>query len=102
MKKTAKIFLAISLALCLLSGIFASVYQSSFNTVEVEDFNVIVENGSYVNGQLYIPKDASEDNKLPFLVFLHGNFNNYSMQDQNAIELSRRGFVVMITDNFNI
>lgn len=102
MKKTAKIFLAISLALCLLSGIFASVYQSSFNTVEVEDFNVIIENGSYVNGQLYIPKDASEDNKLPFLVFLHGNFNNYSMQDQNAIELSRRGFVVMITDNFNM
>lgn len=102
MKKTTKTLLVVSLVLCLISGIFASVFQSSFNTVEVEDFNVIVQDGNYVNGQLYIPKDASEENKLPFLIFLHGNFNNYSMQDQNAIELSRRGFVVMITDNFNM
>lgn len=94
--------LGISLILCLVSGIFASYFQSSFGKVAVEDFNIIVEDGNYVNGQLYIPKDASADNKLPFLIFLHGNFNNYSMQDQNAIELSRRGFVVMITDNFNM
>ncbi len=102
MKKSTKIFLALSLILCLISGIFAAKYQSSNSTVAVEDFNVIVKDGSYVNGQLYIPKDASEANKLPFLIFLHGNFNNYSMQDQNAIELSRRGFVVMIPDNFNM
>lgn len=102
MKKRTKIVLGVSLILCLISGIFASMFQSSFGSVAVEDFNVIVEDGNYVNGQLYIPKDASAENKLPFLIFLHGNFNNYSMQDQNAIELSRRGFVVMITDNFNM
>ena len=102
MSKRLKIVLAVSLLLCLFSGIFASLFQTSFQSVVVEDFRVIVKDGNYVNGQLYIPKDASEENKLPFLIFLHGNFNNYSMQDQNAIELSRRGFVVMITDNFNM
>lgn len=52
MKKTTKTLLVVSLVLCLISGIFASVFQSSFNTVEVEDFNVIVQDGNYVNGQL--------------------------------------------------
>lgn len=102
MSKRNKIVLCVALCLCLISGIVASSLQSSFGAVEVEDFNVIVQDGNYVNGQLYIPKDASEENKLPLLIFLHGNFNNYDMQDQNAIELSRRGFVVMITDNFNM
>lgn len=71
MKKRTKIVLGVSLILCLISGIFASMFQSSFGSVAVEDFNVIVEDGNYVNGQLYIPKDASAENKLPFLIFLH-------------------------------
>lgn len=102
MKKRTKVILAISLLLCLISGIFASRFQSSFGTVAVEDFNIIVQDGKNINGQIYIPKTASADNKLPFLIFLHGNFNNYDMQDQNAIEMSRRGFVTMIIDNFNM
>jgi dienelactone hydrolase len=100
MKKRTKIVLAIALCLCLISGIFASLVQSSFNTVKVEDFKVIVDDGRYVNGQIYIPKDASPENKLPLIVLSHGSYNNLDHQDQNMIELSRRGFVVISTDAY--
>lgn len=102
MKKATKVTLVAALILCLLSGILASYYQSSFGTVQVESFKTIVDDGRYINGQIYIPKDASASNQVPLLIFLHGNFNNYNMQDQNAIELSRRGFAVIIPDNFNM
>ena len=100
MKKSTKITLAVALCLCLISGIFASLVQSSFNTVKVEDFKVIVDDGRYVNGQIYIPKDASPENKLPLIVLSHGSYNNLEHQDQNMIELSRRGFVVISSDAY--
>lgn len=100
LKKSTKILLAVSLCLCLISGIFASLFQSSFNSVRVEDFKVIVDDGRYVNGQIYIPKDASPENKLPLIVLSHGSYNNLEHQDQNMIELSRRGFVVISTDAY--
>lgn len=100
MKKSTRILLAVALCLCLISGIFASLVQSSFNTVTVEDFKVIVDDGRYVNGQIYIPKDASPDNKLPLIVLSHGSYNNLEHQDQNMIELSRRGFVVISSDAY--
>ena len=100
MKKSTKIILAVALCLCLISGIFASLVQSSFNTVKVEDFKVIVDDGRYVNGQIYIPKDASPENKLPLIVLSHGSYNNLEHQDQNMIELSRRGFVVISSDAY--
>lgn len=100
MKKSTKILLCVSLCLCLLSGIFASLFQSSFNTVKVEDFKVVVDDGRYVNGQIYIPKDASPENPLPLVVLSHGSYNNLEHQDQNMIELSRRGFVVISTDAY--
>lgn len=100
MKKSTKILLCVSLCLCLLSGIFASLFQSSFSTVKVEDFKVVVDDGRYVNGQIYIPKDASPENPLPLVVLSHGSYNNLEHQDQNMIELSRRGFVVISTDAY--
>lgn len=100
MKKSTKILLCISLCLCLLSGIFASLIQSSFNTVKVEDFKVVVDDGRYVNGQIYIPKDASPETPLPLVVLSHGSYNNLEHQDQNMIELSRRGFVVISSDAY--
>ena len=101
MKKSTKALLVIALCLCLISGIFASYVQTSFNTVKVEDFKVIVNDGRYVNGQIYIPKDASAENKLPLIVLSHGSYNNLDHQDQNMIELSRRGFVVISTDAYS-
>lgn len=100
MKKSSKIILGIALILCLISGIFASGFQSSWGAVTVEDFKVITDNGTYINGQIYIPEKASAENKLPLVVLSHGSYNNLEHQDMNMIELSRRGFVVISSDAY--
>ncbi len=100
MKKSSKIWLCIALCLCLISGIFASCYMTSFGAVKVRDLKIVVDSGYYINAQVYIPKKASADNKLPLVVLSHGSYNNFDHQDQNMIELARRGFVVISGDAY--
>ena len=101
MKKSSKILLGVALILCLISGIFASAAMSGFGAVRVEDIRLVVDDGKYINAQVYIPKLASPENKLPLVVLQHGSYNNFDHQDQNMIELARRGFVVISSDAYN-
>ena len=57
-------------------------------------------NGKIISGVLFRPKNA-EDGSRPAVVFSHGLYNNREMQIQNAIELVRRGYVVVIIDQHN-
>ena len=101
MKKKSKILLAVALCLCLVSSIFASLFQSSLGNVTVKDMNVVLADGKSVNAQVYIPKKATPENKVPLIVVSHGSYNNLDHQDQNMIELSRRGFAVISIDEYN-
>ena len=66
-------------------------------TGEPETTTVAV-NGEVVSGILFMPKDASASNKKPAVVLTHGSLNNRELQLQNAIELARRGFIVLTID----
>ena len=65
--------------------------------VQTKDYAV---NGKVISGVLFRPKKA-EDGSRPAVVFSHGLYNNREMQIQNAIELVRRGYVVIIIDQHN-
>ena len=54
--------------------------------------------GKVVSGILFVPKEASKENKLPGVVLTHGYLNNRELQLPFAIELARRGFVVLAVD----
>ena len=54
--------------------------------------------GKVVSGILFVPNNASAENPLPAVVLTHGYLNNREMQLQNAIELARRGFIVLTVD----
>ena len=63
--------------------------------------------GGTLSGVLYIPKDALENDGFgnytsprPAVILSHGYLNSNQMQDPNAIELSRRGFVVFAMDMY--
>jgi hypothetical protein len=45
-----------------------------------------------------MPKDASESNPLPAVVLTHGYLNNRELQMPFAVELARRGFIVLAVD----
>ncbi len=112
--KIALIVLAAALALILVSSFFASLIQSDGFKVTVTDLRdeafsgqvatnagtgeTVSVKGTVASGILFVPKSASATNKLPAVVMTHGYLNNRELQLQNAIELARRGFVVLTID----
>lgn len=98
--KSNKIMLCAALVLILLGSILAGVFNSSNGSVKVSRISFDGENGQ-LSGLLYMPKDASADNPKPTIIVTHGYLNSAEMQDANAIELSRRGFVVLALDQYD-
>lgn len=113
--KVAVIFLIVCLVVIFLSSFAASAVQTDGWSVEVTDLRdaentgtkVITTaegeeevdiDGKVVSGILFKPEKASAENPLPAIVLTHGYLNNREMQLQNAIELARRGFVVITVD----
>ena len=50
--------------------------------------------------KLYVPKTATSSNKAPAVLLLHGYQNDHETDAAYAIELARRGVVVMAIDEF--
>ena len=99
-KKSTLILLCCALALILAGSILAGVFNSGNGAVKVSRIRFEGANGQ-LSGLLYMPKDASENNPKPTVIVTHGYLNSAEMQDANAIELSRRGFVVLALDQYD-
>ena len=69
-------------------------------SVNVSRINFETANGE-LSGLLYMPKGAGEDDPRPAIIVTHGYLNSAEMQDANAIELSRRGYVVLALDMYD-
>ncbi|MBR6029835.1 MAG: alpha/beta fold hydrolase [Clostridia bacterium] len=100
-RKTAKLWLCISLALILLSGIVVSAVQTSGYTVVMKELNIETDAGYSMSAYLFIPPNATAETPAPGIVCSHGYLNNKEMQDANYVELARRGFVVLAIDQPN-
>ena len=99
-KKSTLVLLCCALALILLGSILAGVFNSGNGAVTVSRISFDGGHGQ-LSGLLYMPKDASADNPKPTIIVTHGYLNSAEMQDANAIELSRRGFVVLALDQYD-
>lgn len=73
--------------------------QSNFGKVKVSTLTIGINGGKELSVLLYRPNDATAAAPKPLVVTCHGSYNNKEMQDINAIELSRRGFVVLSMDS---
>lgn len=99
MKKTSRrIWLWIAIACMVVSIVGASLVQTAGGDVEIRKLNLVIANDDTLYAQMYIPKDASADHKLPLVVLQHGSQHNLQMQDMNMVELARRGFIVISGD----
>ena len=98
-KKSTLTLLCVALVLILLGSILAGVFNGS-NGVKVTRISFQAQNGT-LSGLLYMPKGASASDPRPTIVVTHGYLNSAEMQDANAIELSRRGFVVLALDQYD-
>ena len=92
------IILACLVAVCVISGILGAAAHTSFGKVLVE--NVFFENaaGTSVRAKLLWRREVTSRAPGPGIVYVHGYQNNRETSDPFAIELSRRGFVVLSID----
>lgn len=95
---TAKVWMCIALALCLISMICTSLIQSDGNKIDIRDMSWVAPDGIQLSAYLYVPSSATSDTKAPAVVTIEGWYNNKEMQDLFSIELARRGYVVLELD----
>jgi pimeloyl-ACP methyl ester carboxylesterase len=96
MGKALRLF-AIGWALVLVGGLAAHLVQTS-GGVKVEDVRYLGGAGETLSGLLYVPPTATPKHPAPAVLVSHGFINTREMQSPFAIELARRGFVVLAMD----
>ena len=106
MKKTMAFFqkpsrgLALAMIFILVGSFFANVFNTSFYQVQVTRISFETEKGT-LSGLLYMPDGAGADDPRPTIVTTHGYLNSAEMQDAPAIEMSKRGYVVLALDMYD-
>jgi uncharacterized protein len=97
-RAVAAIALALCLAVLLAAVILAALVQRDFGRVAVSNVTYPNANGIPVRAKLLRPVEATASSPAPGIVYVHGYQNNRETSDAYAIELARRGFVVLSID----
>jgi len=92
------ISLFVFLGILLVAEIVASQVQQDFGRVEVSNITYDNFNNIPVRAKLLKPVGVSSSNSAPGVVYIHGYQNNRETSDAYAIEMARRGFVVLEID----
>jgi pimeloyl-ACP methyl ester carboxylesterase len=103
MRRTSRLTLFALLGLVTLivfSVLLAREIETDFGKVQVRMVRFPGELGVELVGKLYVPESASAENPRPAVLALHGFQNDKETMDAFAIELSRRGFVVLALDQY--
>lgn len=99
-KNKSLLVLVIGLVIVLLGSILAQTFHTSMYSVSVSRISFETDTGT-LSGLLYMPDGASASDPRPTLVTTHGYLNSAEMQDAPAIEMSRRGYVVLALDMYD-
>ena len=102
MKKTQKrslIALVLLIAAVFVCMFFADRIQTNFGAVEVTEGIIETDVGDLAY-KLYTPDSATEEKPAPGVLLLHGYQNDHETCAAYAIELARRGAVVMAIDEY--
>lgn len=96
-----KSVICLVLLLALAFGVLtvADRLQHGSGTIKIED-GYVEADGYQIPFKLYIPQTATADTPAPGVLLLHGYQNDHETNAAYAIELARRGAVVMSIDEF--
>ncbi|WJY26396.1 alpha/beta fold hydrolase [Sporosarcina trichiuri] len=97
--KKPVIWLIVSVVLILIGSVAASRFNNSGGDVDVSRIYFDTPRGE-LSGLLYKP-DGADQTPRPTLVATHGYLNSGEMQDAQAIEMSKRGYVVLALDQYD-
>jgi pimeloyl-ACP methyl ester carboxylesterase len=90
--------LLLSLILIFCGGLLAWLVQTGAGQVELRDTRFTSASGATLSALLYVPEGVNADNPAPGVLAVHGYINSRETQSAYAIELARRGYVVLAMD----
>lgn len=99
LKKQTLTLLIVSLVLIFAGSFVAALSNSSGGDVDVSRVSFETD-GGVLSGLLYLPNGAEEEPR-PTIVATHGYLNSAEMQGPQAIEMSKRGYVVLTLDQYD-
>ena len=99
-QKSSKRLLLIALLVVFFSSLIASQIQTSGGRVDVRDIKIPTQNGQWVVADLFKPRSATSENPAPLVVVIPGFQRSKEALSNIAIELSRRGLVVILIDPY--
>ena len=94
----ARLSLIVGLLLLLGGATLAQRVQSGGGTIAVQDVRFTGASGTRMSALLYVPPNARGDTPAPGILAVHGYINSRETQSGFAIELARRGYVVVALD----
>ncbi|MBI9106209.1 MAG: hypothetical protein JEZ04_05640 [Spirochaetales bacterium] len=97
--RSPRTWLAIAIVLIMVGSVFAHFFNTSAYKVQVSEISFATDKGM-LNGLLYMPKGAGGADPRPAIITTHGYLNAKEMQDAPAIEMSRRGYIVLALDMY--
>lgn len=98
--KKPAFLIGLSLVLILVGSIFATMINTSFYKTSISKVTIDTKRGE-LSGLLYKPKDANSKDPRPAIIATHGYLNTKEIHDAEAIELSRRGYTVLLIDMYD-
>ena len=98
MRRLPAPILILALALILGGGALARFVQTDGGRVDVRDVRWEGTGGTRMSALLYVPDGATAATPAPGVVAIHGYINSRETQSAFAIELARRGYVVLAAD----
>lgn len=84
-----------------LSSLFASMVQSDWGKISIKTVHFAARDQQTVVYDLFKPDSATEENKAPLIVVIAGFQRSRETQAHVALELARRGFVVINIDPYS-
>ncbi|MEX0618417.1 MAG: alpha/beta fold hydrolase [Pseudohongiellaceae bacterium] len=79
-------------------GLLAWLVQTGTGRTDIRDIRFEADSGATLSALLYVPDNASDMTPAPGVLAVHGYINSRETQSAYAIELARRGYVVLALD----
>ena len=93
-------WLAACITIVLVASYLASRIQNSWGEVRVTGINLPTQNGQWIAADLYRPLSATKENPAPLVIVVPGFQRSKETHANIAIELARRGIVVINIDPY--
>ena len=94
----SKRLLVISLLMMLLGSLFARWIHTDFGNTTITEVTISAGDGHLMSAYLYMPEGVSAQNPAPGIAMWHGLNNSKEYMSNTALEMARRGYVVVSAD----